>query len=95
MPAFEWEDSLNVGVAFIDHDHRSSVDLMNRMVEADAEAFPAVFAQYVRHLHEHFGREEAVMVKCGFFAYGPHKGEHGRVPSSRRSASDARIARRS
>lgn len=79
MALLKWEELLAVGVDIIDEDHRHAVDLLNRLDEADDADFPALFNLLVEHLAEHFGHEEALMDKYGFFAAAVHKSEHARV----------------
>ncbi|HYD31646.1 MAG TPA: hemerythrin domain-containing protein [Azospirillaceae bacterium] len=79
MAALTWSDDLNVGVDVIDEDHRVTVEQLGALLAADDATFPALFDAFVEHLAEHFGREEELMQKTGFFAYGCHSGEHTRV----------------
>jgi hemerythrin len=74
-----WGDPLLLGVGFVDRDHHEAVDLINRLAAAaPAERLDLAHA-FAHHCVEHFGREEEMMAKTGFFALDPHRDEHRRV----------------
>lgn len=79
MAALDWHDGLNVGVGFMDADHAEAAALINALAEGGAEARIGTLEHFIDHCREHFAREEAMMQKTGFFAYGCHQGEHQRV----------------
>ena len=91
MGVLSWSEELNVGVAFMDDDHAEAARLINALAEAEGDALKALFAEFLHHTEEHFGREEEMMRHIHFFAYGPHKGEHDRVLDELRAV-EARIA---
>lgn len=78
-----WHDDLNVGLDVMDEDHRALFVLLNRIhedkVQEHGKAFVTLFAELVHHLEEHFGREDELMRRHGFFAYHCHHGEHEHV----------------
>jgi hemerythrin len=79
MQAVQWHDGLRVGVEFMDHDHAEAAALINEMANSGGEARVAALERFIAHCREHFAREEAMMEKTGFFAFGCHQGEHQRV----------------
>ncbi|WP_096704091.1 hemerythrin family protein [Magnetospirillum sp. 15-1] len=74
-----WGEPLLLGVAFVDHDHCEAVEMINRMAAAAPSERLEMARTFSRHCVEHFAREEAMMVKTGFFALDPHRDEHRRV----------------
>lgn len=87
-------DSLpRLGIAFMDEDHGEAFALFNTLEaattaalapEAGEEARQQVkdlYATFLQHSREHFGRENDIMQRYGFFALGPHSEEHRRVIS--------------
>lgn len=79
MPVLVWDDSLKVGNAVMDADHREFVELLAQCDGADDAAFAALFARIAAHLSEHLAREEELMRHYAFPAYPIHKHEHDRV----------------
>ena len=53
--------------------------MINRMAAAAPSERLEMARTFSRHCVEHFAREEAMMVKTGFFALDPHRDEHRRV----------------
>jgi hemerythrin len=79
MSVLEWHDGLNVGIGFMDADHEEAAHLINQMAEAQADVRLDLLTRFIDHCRDHFGREEDMMDKTGFFAQGCHSGEHERV----------------
>lgn len=74
-----WREDYVLGDDAIDHDHREAVEMMNRIETADDADVPALFAALVAHMHEHFARENALMLDTQFPAHACHAGGHDRV----------------
>jgi hemerythrin len=79
MGVLHWDDGLNVGVGFMDADHEIAANQINALAEAAPAERISLLAAFIDHCRHHFGREEALMEKSGFFALGCHRGEHQRV----------------
>ena len=79
MSVIEWHDGLNVGVAFMDHDHTEAANAINAMAQASGQDRLVQLDHFIDHCRDHFAREEMLMGKVGFFALGCHQGEHQRV----------------
>ncbi|HYG86071.1 MAG TPA: hemerythrin family protein [Azospirillum sp.] len=79
LTTLAWDDSLKVGNAVIDKDHKETVELLAACNAADDAAFPALFATFAAHLRAHLLREEELMRQYGFPPYPIHKHEHDRV----------------
>jgi hemerythrin len=74
-----WNDSLMVGNAVIDADHRETVELLAEVIDAGDDALPELFTRFALHLRTHLSREEELMRRYGFPASTIHKMEHDRV----------------
>ena len=79
MQVIQWHDGLNVGMAFMDADHAEAAAQINELAAAEAPERIPLLRHFIIHCREHFAREEAMMEKTGFFAFGCHQGEHQRV----------------
>ena len=79
LPPLTWDDSLKVGNATIDADHKETVELLATCAAAEDADFRALFAGFATHLREHLAREEGLMQQYGFPATPIHKHEHDRV----------------
>lgn len=79
MSAIEWNDGLNVGVAFMDADHTEAAAQINALADAPGKDRIALLEHFIAHCREHFAREEVMMEKTGFFALHCHRDEHIRV----------------
>ncbi len=74
----EWDDSLALGVDFIDRDHAEAVALLGEAADCSDEGIPALMDRVVAHLEAHFARENEAMDRSGFFAREVHQREHER-----------------
>jgi len=87
VPLVDLDRIPQVALPFVNQDHRVEGDLLNRLHEAlqahrqggpQAPVLPA-FEKLLTHTREHFGREEAAMLRAAFPPYSVHKEEHDRV----------------
>ncbi len=72
---------MSVGIPELDADHRVLIKIINELVlNSENLAHTKVLRQclyaLLRYAEFHFGREEKVMVACGFPAFDHHKEEH-------------------
>lgn len=73
----EWKASLELGVPEIDADHRTLVELLNRIKASnEREEALIVLDQLESYADYHFAREEALMEECGYEFSGVHVREH-------------------
>ena len=79
MPAPAMKPLILLGYDAIDQDHGEFVELVREAVSGDNVAFTSTFRALLAHTHEHFGRENALMLSHGFPALAEHLGEHKRV----------------
>ncbi len=77
MPAMEWSERLELGLARMDDTHREFVELYNALQGAPAEAFIERLDAFIAHTVEHFEQENRWMEKVDF--PGCHRAEHDRV----------------
>jgi hemerythrin len=82
MAAIRWTEAMSVGVARLDRDHQTLIDLINRIADAeDSEEtrrriIPEVLVTLVAYTVFHFQREEKVMFACGYPEADTHREEH-------------------
>jgi hemerythrin-like metal-binding protein len=80
MVGLAWSESMSVGVAALDADHRCLVriiSLLENVQDEDAgRVVDVVLDTLVVYCRYHFAREEQVMAGCGFPALSFHKSEH-------------------
>ena len=69
MKAFVWSSLFETGIAEVDAQHQSLVNLVNRLGEeieqGDAQKLDAVLSELARYTVYHFGSEERVMQESG------------------------------
>lgn len=84
MAQFLWTDDLSTGNALIDGDHRKLIDMINALFESMAKGqgndiISKVLNNLIIYSREHFGREEAEMLRIQYAASLSHKAEHTRL----------------
>lgn len=84
MALIEWSDSFSVGVADIDHEHKSLIELINQLYAslgegASAEDIEDFFGEIYAHISAHFALEEKIMREHNYHEYEAHKNEHERL----------------
>lgn len=79
MPLIEDNDYLHLGVPDMDVVHAEFATLVNRLAEAEGEAFAALFPKLLAHTRDHFSAEEDLMRRTNFPGRQEHLAEHGRV----------------
>lgn len=77
----EWDGSLEIGHALIDAQHKSLVDLINRLHAGRAtgmeeEGLRLVLMDLYKYTLFHFGQEESLMRQAGYPELAGHKAEH-------------------
>jgi len=93
MPFYQWSESMSVGVALLDTDHKAlieTIDRLHRAVEDGAapETLDQIFDALVAYAEHHFAREEQVMAACGYPAAAAHKTEHRKFVQDMRYTRD-------
>lgn len=76
-----WSDDLSVGSPTIDREHRELVELFQHLTDParqdDAAFLRATLDDLVRHVGEHFEREEGIMRRWDYPNYALHRQAHG------------------
>ncbi|GAB6124785.1 bacteriohemerythrin [Humidesulfovibrio idahonensis] len=94
MPQFIWDDSLNLGEEMIDRQHKTLVELINKVHEVsqaadrDVEAMQSLTAMYL-YAKEHFFDEEALMERLGYPDIQRHKAQHRAFVDKTHALTDA------
>ena len=88
----EWSPQYEVGIRFMDGQHRQMLDLVNRVLEGayqgkELEELVAVLRDLVRLTEHHFHAEESRMAELGADA-DDHRGEHRDLLESLRFFTD-------
>ena len=81
MPIIEWDESMAVGVAQIDGQHRDLVRLINELFDAyqaggDRPALEKVVRRLCDYTLGHFALEEGFMDRCCYPGMDRHLSEH-------------------
>lgn len=84
MAFYRWSDTLNVGHAAIDGDHRRLVSLINQLHDAmkagkGREHCGDVLDELIKYANTHFKREEALMERAGAADTARHKASHDQL----------------
>jgi len=78
---FEWDDSLDVGIAEINRQHKALIDLINTIDlsvknSQSASQVTTDLVSLIDYTHEHFGYEEALFAGHGYPETQQHKQTH-------------------
>lgn len=81
MALIDWNDSLLIGVAEIDRQHRHLVEILNRVHEAMRAGSPhremqRVMQDLVNYTRYHFDAEERAMREAGYPELAGHQQKH-------------------
>lgn len=82
MAAIRWTSAMSVGVARLDRDHQTLLELVNRIATADdspttrTRVIPEVLVMLTAYTVFHFKREEQVMAAVGYPELETHQEEH-------------------
>ena len=82
---FEWSEDFNVGVDVINEQHRTLVDLINRLYEeivikaSNVDILEEVLEELVRYAIYHFEFEEKLLRNRGFSEMDAHSGYHAQL----------------
>lgn len=84
MSLIEWDEKFSVGIASVDHEHRTLIGLVNaaheRLRRAGAEAaVPDFLGEIYARISAHFALEEKLMRVEHYDHYGEHKADHERL----------------
>ncbi len=79
-----WDQTLELGNAMMDAEHRQLVELVNQLAKAiinrvSADAYEALLNDLLRHAQEHFADEERLMTEHRYPFADEHRAEHQRL----------------
>jgi hemerythrin len=90
VPALVWDNSLEVGDAILDAQHRHLVDLINalyRATQGDGLATADIVVNYIgRFLEQHFETEESLLRRAAYIGLEQHAAEHRKLLAQVREA---------
>lgn len=77
----EWSKDLEIGVPFVDADHKVLINLLNQvddciLEQEESTVLGSVLDALVYYTEYHFAREEKLMELAGFFGIDDHKAVH-------------------
>jgi hemerythrin-like metal-binding protein len=81
---FPWSDQYQVGIDFVDKQHRVLVDIINNLQQSMLEGKGKVvigktLEELIVYTQAHFAAEEKVLDNCGYPEFPAHHGEHERL----------------
>ncbi len=81
MTKFEWDESIVLGIQFIDKQHKALFDWMNSLHEAITEGdgkvkVEEIINNLIKYVIVHFSEEERLMLSWNYPALGAHRKEH-------------------
>lgn len=81
MDKIIWDDSLSVGVAELDSQHRRLADLINLLGEearasGNGKLLEKAIGKLTVYAFTHFGHEEKLLAQCGFPGLEAQRAEH-------------------
>ena len=86
METFEWDDSIALGIASIDEQHKALFGWLNSLNDAirngeGSEAVGNVISNLITYVTEHFNEEERMMLSCSYPGLPAHRNEHDKFVS--------------
>ena len=78
-----WQATYSVGIGLIDGQHKTLIDLTNKLFSGCLGGKDAAQSTFIQTVHElvdyvnyHFGTEEKIMERVNYPGFKGHKGEH-------------------
>ncbi len=94
-----WRDSYACGESSIDTEHEEMFELANKLIQAalpgteqDMAAIDTALGALIKHLEEHFRREEAILAERGYVRLEEHRNAHNRLLRKTGELRDAAIS---
>lgn len=84
LPLIAWNDSLSVGIAEIDLQHKQLIELLNRLHSSKAtgkgnDVLGAILHELADYTKKHFAYEEALLAQESYPGLVEHKASHDRL----------------
>lgn len=81
MPLIEWNESLSVGIAEFDNQHKELVRMLNELFDAmkvgkGNDVLRPILEKLSAYVVTHFNAEEKKLAQVGYPLYATHKQEH-------------------
>lgn len=81
MDQIVWSEEFNIGVPKIDRQHKTIVNMLNRLLSAsgittDSETVSDLLTEMTRYAQEHFTAEERFLKEHGYPDLEAHKKQH-------------------
>ncbi|GAB4122248.1 MAG: hypothetical protein Kow001_20340 [Acidobacteriota bacterium] len=81
MPLVTWKDEYSVGIVRLDLQHKTMVEMINRLYEAMSEGhgnnvLGEILGKLIAYTRTHFSTEEELFSRFGYPAAKEHKAEH-------------------
>jgi hemerythrin-like metal-binding protein len=81
MPLVEWDETMSVGIAAVDADHRKLFSLVNFLYDSlqvgrGQQVVGNFLDAVIIYTQEHFAREENLLSSAGYPGLAAHKQEH-------------------
>ena len=81
---FPWSEKYQVGIGFVDAQHKRLVDIINRLHQGmlaghGKETVGKTLEELIRYTKAHFAAEEKVLDSCGYPGFPAHRTEHERL----------------
>ena len=81
MSKITWNESFSVGVNILDEQHHKIIDLINRFIEQETQAFDreileSILSELIEYGFEHLKLEEAMLEEHDYPDFQKHKHEH-------------------
>lgn len=93
MTAVTWTRDLEIGIPFVDTDHKVLINLLNQVnacVDQNEESFilTSVLSALTEYTEYHFAREEKLLEFCGYPKLDEHRAEHAHLAHQVRKIQD-------
>jgi hemerythrin len=81
---FPWSQKYQVGIGFVDTQHKQLVDIINRLHQAmhsgkGKEVLGKTLEELIQYTKSHFAAEEKVLQSSGYPEFPAHRAEHERL----------------
>lgn len=97
MALIEWRDEFRTGLASVDHEHESLIELLNELharlgAKPEPVEIEAFLGEVYARIAAHFALEERQMRVARYDEYADHKRDHDRLLDDIRAIMDRQVA---
>ena len=84
MTLVQWRDEFRTGIASVDHEHESLIQVINDLhgqlaSNPEKQTVADFLGEINVMISAHFALEEKIMRECGYDQYADHKADHERL----------------